>query len=168
MTWKLFAFSSLALAARDISAIASTPKLPPLVAGDPGSLEMREAKIDPSWIISGEPKARVAEHSRGADGAGATAIWDCTAGHFRWYFAWDETVVILEGSVHVTDADGNQRLLRAGDIALFRADTWATWQIDTYVKKIAFLRRPFPMVVANAWRLIKSLRPQARETGFGA
>lgn len=144
------AFMALVAGARpllDLSAI------PPLVAASSGDLEMKPAPIEPGWIIEGTPEARMAEHSQSADKAAMTALWDCTAGTFRWHFAWDETVMILEGEVRVTDANGAIRLLKAGDIAYFTGNTWATWQIDNYVRKIAFLRRPFPLPLALAMRV---------------
>ena len=167
MVWKFFAASALAIAARDLSINNPKQKAPALVAGHPSALKLRDATIDPSWILSGNPQARLAEHSRSVDGAAATAVWECSAGTFRWFFAWDETVVILDGGVHVTDEDGVERTLRAGDIAYFKAGSWATWRIDSHVRKIAFVRRPFPMIVARAWRMIKSLRQTARGTGLG-
>lgn len=167
MVWKMFAASALAVAARDVSVFAARPKPKALVASNPEQLELRDAHINPDWIISGTPQARLAEQSRSVDGAAATAVWECTAGHFRWFFAWDETVVILDGEVHVTAEDGTERVLRKGDIAYFKANSWAVWKIDTYVRKIAFVRRPFPMAVANAWRFIKGLRQAATGTGLG-
>lgn len=128
-------------------------EVPPLVAASSAAMEMKAAPIDPDWIVSGKPDARIAEHSHSADKAAMTALWDCTAGTFRWYFAWDETVMILEGEVRVTDANGAVRILKAGDIAYFAGNTWATWQIDNYVRKIAFLRRPFPLPVALAMKV---------------
>ena len=122
--------------------------VPPLVAASSATMEMKSSPIDPAWVISGAPEARIAEHSHSADKAAMTALWDCTAGTFRWYFGWDETVMILEGEVRVTDENGAVRVLKAGDIAYFAGDTWATWQVDTYVRKIAFLRRPFPLPLA--------------------
>ncbi len=167
MVWKMYIASALAVAARDISFFSSKPKVRPLVASNPSTLELRDAHINPDWIIAGSPRARLAEQSRSVDGAAATAVWECTAGHFRWFFAWDETVVILEGEVHVTAEDGTERTLRKGDIAYFKANSWAVWKIDRYVRKIAFVRRPFPMFVANAWRFIKNLRNAATGTGLG-
>lgn len=132
--------------------------LPPLVAANGNSLALTPAPINPEWIIRGTPLARSAHHSEGGDKASLTAVWDCTAGEFRWHFGWDETVVIQEGEVHVTAEDGSQRLLRAGDIAYFRAGTWAVWRVDHYVKKIAFLRKPFPLPLAAAYQLRNALR----------
>ncbi len=129
-----------------------------VVAAHADHLAMKAAPINSDWIIRGTPLARIGEHSTSTDEASSTAVWDCTAGEFRWYFNWDETVVIQEGEVHVTDADGEVRLLRAGDIAYFRGGTWATWRIDNYVRKIAFLRKPFPGPLATLYRLRNALR----------
>lgn len=144
------AFMAMAAAARPL--FDQVPE-PPLVAASASALAMRPAPIEPTWILAGTPEARMAEHSQSADGAGVTALWDCSAGAFRWHFAWDETVMILEGAVEVTDEAGVTRLLKAGDIAYFAGGTWATWRIETYVRKIAFLRRPLPAPVALASKL---------------
>ncbi len=134
--------------------------VPPLVTAASADLEMKAAPIDPAWIVSGAPEARMAEHSQSPDKASMTALWDCTAGTFRWYFAWDETVMILEGEVEVTDEQGATRILKAGDIAYFSGDTWAVWKIDQYVRKIAFLRRPFPLPLALALRVKSKIEHQ--------
>ena len=138
------------------------PVAPPLVAASSGLLALEAAPIKPEWIIRGTPVARLAHHSSSDDGGGMTAVWDCTAGEFRWFFGWDETVVIQEGEVHVTAEDGTQRLLRAGDIAYFRGGTWAVWRVDNYVRKIAFLRRPLPFPLAIARKIKAAIRPSKR------
>lgn len=130
----------------------------PVVAHSADHLEMQPSPINPEWILSGSPVARCAEHSRTADDLSWTAVWDCTAGEFHWHFHWDETVVILEGDVHIEAADGTRRTLHAGDVALFRAGTSATWRVEHYVRKIAFLRRPFPGPLAALIRLRNRLR----------
>lgn len=123
-------------------------------------LQLRDAPIEPSWILEGSPVARSADHVRSADDSSFSALWDCTAGTFRWYFHWDETVVILEGEVHITDEDGSSYTLRAGDMGYFAARTWATWRVDDYVKKAAFIRRPFPSPLATLYRLRNAFRQQ--------
>jgi uncharacterized protein len=132
--------------------------LPPVVTGHSEHLLMKAAPINPDWIIRGGPVARVGKHSTSTDEASSTAVWDCTAGEFRWFFGWDETVVIQEGDVHVTDDQGKAQLLKVGDIAYFRGGTWATWRVDTYVRKVAFLRKPFPEPLATLYRLRNALR----------
>jgi uncharacterized cupin superfamily protein len=126
---------------------------PSLITGAVGTLAFEPAPIEPSWILTGSPVARIARHSTARDEAANTAIWDCTAGEFRWYFGWDETVYILEGQVQVTSADGAVKVLKPGDIAYFKGGTWATWKIDTHLRKIAFCRRPMPKPMALAYKL---------------
>lgn len=143
------------------------------VAAHPDALTLDPAPIEPSWVISGAPAARAKVHSQGADGFASTTVWDCTAGAFRWNFVWDETVVILEGSVRVTDETGRVTTLSAGDVAFFAGGTWATWEIADYVRKVAFCRRVFPkpvvaLMAMKGW-LAAMLRgrPAASGVGFG-
>jgi hypothetical protein len=110
------------------------------IAARPDEIELEDQPINPEWIVSGQPKARAGLHSPSTDGLAATNIWDCTAGSFNWTFYDEETVYILEGSVHVTTADGVKRTLKPGDVAYFAARTTALWEIDDYVRKIAFCR----------------------------
>lgn len=130
----------------------------PFVASRLDGKELQPAPIEPSWVLAGDPQARCVEHHASADGDSITAVWDCTAGTFRWRFGWDETVVILEGEVHVTAQDGTERRLVAGDMAYFRAGSEADWHVENYVRKVAFLRRPMPALVSMAIRMKQALR----------
>lgn len=104
--------------------------------------------INPDWILTGEPHARARTWAESADGAACSWLWDCTAGSFRWWFAMDETVHIIEGSVTV-QVDGEEPiLLGVGDAAYFPAGRWSTWTIDDYVRKHAVLRVPVPAALA--------------------
>jgi hypothetical protein len=161
MVWKMMLASAAAVAVRSVPEMMAPPVTKNFVAGTADDMEMRPSPIEPSWIIAGDPVARLAEHSRGQDDAAVTALWDCTSGEFRWHFGWDETVMITEGEVHITADDGTERLLRAGDIAYFAGGTWATWRIDRYVKKIAFCRKPFPKSLTLAYRLRNLVRGAA-------
>jgi uncharacterized cupin superfamily protein len=107
------------------------------------------APIKPEWIRSGYPHARSADLVASADGGASANFWDCTAGQFEWQFAWDETVLILEGSVRVSDSLGNAATLRTGDVAHFTAGTSYVWEVDHYVRKIAFHRRPVRSAVSS-------------------
>jgi uncharacterized cupin superfamily protein len=156
----------LSLATAATMALRAVPLVPlsarrvqakPLVATTSDELQLKSAPINPDWVLSGNPQARAADHSGSGDRAASTAFWDCTAGEFRWFFGWDETVYILEGDVHITAEDGTERLLRVGDVAYFRAGTWATWRVDSYVRKVAFMRRPFPTLLALAYRVRNKL-----------
>lgn len=111
-----------------------------MVAGHPDAVELIDAPINPGWIVSGEPKARAGKHSTATDGRALTQVWDCTAGSFNWTFYEEETVYILEGSVRVTTEDGKTEVLSPGDMAYFAPRSRALWEIDDYVRKIAFCR----------------------------
>lgn len=163
MAWSLTLASAVAMAARSVPYVPMKPQGKSFVAHASDNLVMKSSPINPDWVVNGNPQARTAEHSRGHDEASLTAIWDCTAGEFRWRFGWDETVMILEGEVHITTEEGVERVLRAGDVAFFAGGTWASWRVDDYVRKIAFLRKPFPAPLAIAYRLRNMLRRTGRE-----
>lgn len=147
MVLKLLIAGAIAVAARRASSdsdISPARKRMTTVCKRAPDLKMKDAPIEPSWVLEGSPMARVAEHVRSADVSSLSAIWDCTAGIFHWHFNWDATVIILEGEAHITDEDGNAYTLRAGDMGYFAARSSATWRVDNYVKKATFIRRPFP------------------------
>lgn len=100
--------------------------------------------IRPAWIIEGDPLARVELLSSSADGTASTYYWDCTAGRFNWYYDFDETLHILEGSVVLKEPSGRSRIVVAGDIVYFPAGSSAEWIVDKYIRKLAFCRTPLP------------------------
>lgn len=151
MVLKLLIAGAIAVAARRAfsdSDISPARKRMTTVCKRAPDLKMKDAPIEPSWVLEGSPIARVAEHIRSADDSSLSAIWDCTAGIFHRHFNWDETV----------DEDGNAYTLRAGDMGYFTARSSATWRIDNYMKKAAFIRRPFPSPLATLYRLRNMLR----------
>lgn len=157
MALKLLLAGALALAVKK-RGMEEAENDVPFVASRLDGKELQPAPIEPSWILAGDPQARCVEHHASGDGDSITAVWDCTAGTFRWRFGWDETVVILEGEVHVTAQDGTERRLVAGDMAYFRAGSEADWHVENYVRKVAFLRRPMPPLVSMAIRMKQALR----------
>lgn len=133
--------------------VKSHKGIAPFVGTKLESLALQSSPINPDWIIVGVPVARSCEQSRTDDRASCTAVWDCTSGQFRWFFGWDETVYIVEGSVTVATEDGGLHVLHEGDIGYFKAGTWATWNVETYVKKVAFMRRPIPIWLSLFYRI---------------
>lgn len=152
MTWKLMVASAVLSAVRVTPWFGGLSLKPSIEAGNAARMELNCAPINPDWILEGQPFARASQQSASGDGAAYTAVWDCTAGTFRWYFGWDETVVILEGEVHVTDENGVTQTLRQGDVGYFVGGTWATWKVDNYVRKVAFMRRTLPKAAAIVYR----------------
>jgi uncharacterized cupin superfamily protein len=163
MVLKLMLVTMVGAAMRSKAAEEKMPR--PLISASLDELEMAPKQIEPSWVLAGNPQARLSLHSRAYDAQATTAIWDCTAGTFRWYFGWDETVMILEGEVHITAEDGSQRTLKAGDIAYFPGKSWTTWHIETYVRKIAFCRKEFPTPINLALKLRDRLRGVTASSG---
>jgi uncharacterized cupin superfamily protein len=142
---------------------AARPDVNPLfIAGRPEDVVLKDAPINPDWVVSGSPHARAGQHSPSIDGRASTSIWDCTAGSFWWTFGDDETVVILEGTVRVTTESGEVRMLGQGDIAYFAGGTRALWEIDTYVRKIAFCRQ-----VITPVRLLRAMLGSMRRAASG-
>ena len=120
----------------------------PLVHSTAATTAMRAAPIDPSWIVEGDPQARVSSLSRSADGRAWTDLWDCTAGRFRWHYALDETIHVLEGEATVIDQTGRVWSLTPGDTVTFHHGTVAHWHVANYVRKVAFCHHPAPPPVA--------------------
>lgn len=130
------------------------------VIGD--RIELDDDPIEPSWVLSGQPKARSAMWTQSLDATTSSHVWDCTAGRFRWYFPVDETVHVIDGSVTVS-VDGQQPVtLGIGDAALFRAGTWAVWEVPDYVRKHAVLRTHVPKPLAIGVRAYHKLRGTLR------
>lgn len=121
-------------------------------------VELADAPIPESWILSGTPRARNGALAMSADGWASCVVWECTAGSFRWRFGWEETVVILEGAVRVISETGEVRVLSPGDVAYFGPNTTAEWQIDEYVKKIAFSRAHVPAYVRRPLAAVRNVR----------
>lgn len=130
-----------------------------------------DAPIPESDVIEGAPQTRSHDLHRAHRGGVTMNYWDCTAGRFRWHYAGDEMVQILEGEVHVTDEDGRTTTLRAGDTAHFHAGTTLHWDVPEYVRKLAFHRNPQTLsdrLIAKAQRVMGPRMPQVAAGGAGA
>lgn len=119
---------------------------------------LRSAPIRKEWVLEGDPQARLDSLSVGTNGWSSTDHWDCTAGKFNWHFEWDETVLFLEGEVHITDDRGNTYVGRPGVSMLFPSGTHAVWHVPVYVRKIAFNRRPIPWAVSILMKISARLK----------
>ncbi|WP_180863064.1 cupin domain-containing protein [Cupriavidus pauculus] len=122
--------------------------------------------ISPSAIRSGKPLMRCQELSSTVDGAAWTMVWACTRSTFDWYYEFDEVVVILEGSVRVTDRHGATHTLNVGDAGYFPCGTTWFWEVDHYVRKVAFCHNAIPrglrLPVRVTRRLAREIQVRAR------
>jgi hypothetical protein len=119
---------------------------------------LEPAPIRTEWLLEGSPVTRCRILSGSTDDRAFTAMWDCTAGRFHWYYDVDETIYVLEGSVIVTDPQGQRHTLQAMDTYLFPAGTRYHWNIPVYVRKLAFIHLPLPKKLRFARRVYRSVK----------
>lgn len=128
----------------------------------PNPHALEPAPIPDGWILEGAPEARGKVLSCSSDEMAFTAMWDCTAGHFNWFYDIDETVCIMEGSVTVRDAAGHSTTLKSGDTFFFPAGTQFHWIVTHFVRKVAFIHTPMSHKMRVARRIYHSLKALLR------
>jgi len=122
------------------------------------TVDLKPGPIEPSWILEGNPEATSCVLSQSADGLATTLVWHCTEGKFNWFYDFDETILILEGSI-VLESDGMPPTrYGAGDVVFFRDGAHAKWHVEGHVKKLAFCRKTSPVWFGFALRVFHKLR----------
>jgi len=96
--------------------------------------------IEPSWIEEGQPVARGTIVAQSQDRKVSSGFWECSEGRFKWEFAWDEFIRVIEGEVVVTDEAGESHTLKAGDTAHFPLGMKARWDVRKPVRKFFVIR----------------------------
>ena len=131
---------------------------------------MLAAPIRPEWIESGDPQARLAILAYSDDRAASTLLWECTAGRFTWRYSYDESIYFLEGEVLIAFEGQPPRRYGAGDTIHFSRGAVATWEVQTYVRKLAFCRSVLPRPFIKARRLARQVlnRLRGRQDGLTA
>lgn len=172
LTYSQIAQPEAAGSAKELEILEQSARHAGVIKSETEAHNLSLSPIHGAWILEGNPVARNKLLSSSADGMASTFIWDCTAGRFNWYYDIDETVYVLEGSVVIKDPMGARRRLSAGDTVLFQAGTHAEWNVESYVRKIAFCRIPMPRKILLAKRLYQALRRLvghrvSRGCGFG-
>jgi hypothetical protein len=114
--------------------------------------------IEPSWIIEGNPAAQCCVLSKSADGLASTMVWECSEGKFNWYYDFDETILILEGSIVVESETMPPTRYGVGDVIFFRDGAHAKWHVEGRVKKLAFCRKTQPVLLGLALRAISKIK----------
>ena len=137
----------------------------PLIETGHSSVELKPAPIEPSWIIEGNPEARSHSLSTSADGTATTLIWSCTEGKFNWYYDFDETILILEGSIVLENDAMSPTRYGPGDVIFFKDGAHAKWHVEGYVKKLAFCRKTNPVWLGFAVRAIGKIRRMLMPVG---
>ncbi|HVU03285.1 MAG TPA: cupin domain-containing protein [Polyangiaceae bacterium] len=118
----------------------------------PNPAELRSVPPQP-----GTPEVRSIVRFASIDYRLVSGEWESEAGHHVFKFEYDEWIHILEGEAHVT-VRGRTHVLRAGDVAMFRAGLSMIWDIPRYVRKVwvqHYPRRSFlergAMKLASLW-----------------
>jgi uncharacterized cupin superfamily protein len=114
--------------------------------------------IEPSWIVEGNPTAECALLSTSADGLAWTVVWQCSEGRFNWYYGYDETILVLEGSI-VIEAEGMPPTRYGpGDVIFFRDGAHAKWHVESRVRKLAFCRKTVPVLIGLGLRVFSKIK----------
>ena len=114
--------------------------------------------IEPSWIIEGKPEAQWFVLSKSTDGLASTMIWECSEGKFNWYYDFDETVSILEGSIVLESDAMPPTRYGPGDVIFFKDGAHARWHVESRVRKLAFCRKTQPVWLGFALRVFLKLK----------
>ena len=114
--------------------------------------------IEPSWIIEGNPTAQCCVMSKSADGLASTMVWECSEGKFNWYYDFDETILILEGSIVLDSDDMPPTRYGPGDVVFFRDGAHARWHVEGRVRKLAFCRKTSPVLLGFALRVFSKIK----------
>jgi uncharacterized protein len=114
--------------------------------------------IDPSWIIEGNPVAQSCVLWQSADGLASTIVWECSEGRFNWYYDFDETILILEGSIVLESDTMSPTRYGPGDVVFFRDGAHARWHVEERVRKLAFCRTTQPYVLGFALRAFNKIK----------
>ncbi|HLI99849.1 MAG TPA: cupin domain-containing protein [Bradyrhizobium sp.] len=114
--------------------------------------------IEPSWIIEGNPVARGCVLSKSADRLAFTMVWECSEGKFNWYYDFDETIMILEGSIVLESDAMRPTRYGPGDVIFFRNGAHARWHVEGRVRKLAFCRTTQPFVLGLVSRALSKIR----------
>jgi len=121
--------------------------------------------IEPSWIVEGHPVAQSSVLSKSADGLASTIIWQCSEGKFNWYYDFDETILILEGSIVLESDTLRPTRYGPGDVIFFKDGAHARWHVEGHVRKLAFCRKTQPVLVGLALRVLSKLKRMLLPSG---
>jgi uncharacterized cupin superfamily protein len=114
--------------------------------------------IEPTWIVEGNPVAQWCVLSKSADGLASTMVWECSEGKFNWHYDFDETILILEGSIVLENDTMRPTRYGPGDVIFFKHGAHARWHVEGRVRKLAFCRTTQPVFLGFAARAISRIK----------
>ena len=145
--------------------ILSVTKSSALIETATLTVDLAPRPIEPSWIIEGNPVAQCSVLSKSADGLASTMVWQCSEGKFNWYYDFDETILILEGSIVLESDTLRPTRYGPGDVIFFKDGAHARWHVEGHVRKLAFCRKTQPVLVGLALRVLSKLKRMLLPSG---
>lgn len=143
-----------------------------IVIAASAAARLEPAPISPRHILDGAPQARSKSLAKSYDGTAHIMVWECTEGIFAWHYDEDETVVVVDGEVFITDGSGEERRLGPGDMGFFPAGSSCRWRVTRRIKKIAILRKDLPLALGfgvRVWhKLLRMAHVRGRSTPLSA
>ena len=106
------------------------------------SVDLTPLTIPPEWVLSGSPQAWNKEVARSHDRISQIVVWECTEGHFKWYYSKDESVIVVSGEAFLVNDNGQELRFGPGDVGFFPAGTTCTWRVPGRFRKVAVIREP--------------------------
>jgi hypothetical protein len=92
--------------------------------------------LPPDKLISGNPLQRLWPQYEDARGHFMAGIWACEVGCWRVRYTEEEFCQILDGVSLLTDEQGTQTTLRAGDSFVIPRGFVGTWEVVEPTRKI--------------------------------
>ena len=129
----------------------------PIVRIAAASVDLKPSKISSEWILRGTPTAWSKEVTRSRDRMSQIVVWECTEGHFKWYYSKDESVVVVSGEAFLVHDNGQELRFGPGDVGFFPAGTICTWRVPGPFRKIAVMREPMWLPLGFAVKALNRL-----------
>ncbi len=89
----------------------------------------------PERVRSGNPQNRTWNAYETPDGKFFSGIWESDAGCWDIDYTEAELCHIIEGESRLTDADGTETIVRAGDAFVIPPGFKGTWEVITRTRK---------------------------------
>ena len=104
--------------------------------GDPATGMVPSDMVDPDDFTTGDRTELISHHYTTGDRSIMTGVWECAPckEEIEAYPVY-EMMTVLDGSVTVTDADGQAETYEAGDTFFIPKGTRCTWEITKKMRK---------------------------------
>jgi uncharacterized cupin superfamily protein len=97
--------------------------------------ELEPSELDPSQIVSGDPRVSELVLSESEDGRVVRGIWQMTPGVVTDTEA-DEVFVVLSGRATIEFSDGTSLSVGPGDVAVLAEGAQTRWTVHETLRKV--------------------------------